>query len=98
MAGSVRVVVKVTARADKIADAEKLLLWLAEKSRAETGCTSYSVLQSLSEPHVFILDEQWESPAALDAHTTTPHVRETLARAAGLVAAAPDRGVYKTIA
>jgi quinol monooxygenase YgiN len=97
MAGSVRVVVKVTARADKIADTKKLLLWLAEQSRAERGCVGYHVLQGVAEPHIFALEEEWDSQAALEAHVSTPHVQQSYAQAGGLVAAAPDRVVYKTI-
>lgn len=37
-------------------------------SRAEPGCERFEVYQSESDPRVFILNEWWESAAALDAH------------------------------
>jgi quinol monooxygenase YgiN len=97
MAESLKVVVKIVVRPEKAGDARKLLAVLAEKSRAEPGCIRYEVLQSASEPHVFALLEEWENAAALDNHVVTPHVQQAYAQAGGVVAAPPDRTVYRTI-
>jgi quinol monooxygenase YgiN len=97
MAQSVKVVVKITVRPDKTGDARKLLAALAEKSRAEPGCVRYEVLQSATEPNVFGLLEEWENGPALEAHVVTPHVQQAYARAGSVVAAPPDRTVYRTI-
>ena len=67
MTKPVHVVVKVVARSDAVADVRSIVLTLAEKSRAETGCTSYEVIQNLAEPETFLLVEEWESIAALEA-------------------------------
>jgi quinol monooxygenase YgiN len=97
MAQSVKVVVKITVRPEKTGDARRVLAVLAEKSRAETGCVRYEVLQSASEPNVFALLEEWENAAALEAHVVTPHVHQAYAQAGAVVAEPPDRTVYRTI-
>ena len=53
------------------ADAAKVREWLAEQgrlSRAEPGCMRFEVYQSNNDPTVFVLNERWESQAALDEH------------------------------
>ena len=37
-------------------------------SRAEPGCVRFEVYQSKNDPKTFVLNEWWESQAALDAH------------------------------
>jgi quinol monooxygenase YgiN len=97
MSDTVKVVVKIRARSDKVAEARKLLLWLAEKSRNEHGCVGYSVLENIAEPSLFVLYEEWESQAELNAHGETEHVRQVMAEAPAIVAAAPERGVFRTV-
>ena len=97
MTDTIKVVVKIRLRPDRLAEGKKLLLWLAEKSRAEHGCVSYAVLESIGEPNIFLLYEEWDSPAALNAHGETAHVRESYAQAGVLVSAAPERTVLKTV-
>ena len=44
-------------------------------TRAEAGCISYDLHQSLSDPALFLFYENWASQAALDAHFKTPHLQ-----------------------
>ena len=39
----------------------------------EPGCLRYQLHQSLESPHGWMLHEEWESEAALDAHQQQPH-------------------------
>lgn len=39
----------------------------------ELGCLRYQLHQSLESPHGWMLHEEWESEAALDAHQQQPH-------------------------
>jgi hypothetical protein len=48
MSDSVRVVVRVVARTETIAEITTIVLRLAAQSRKETGCVSYEVLQDTS--------------------------------------------------
>ena len=55
------------------ADVEEVRGLLAEQgrlSRAEPGCLRFEVYHSNNDPQVFILNERWESPEALDVHRT----------------------------
>ena len=52
-------------------DVEKVKGLLAEQgrlSRVEPGCLRFEVYHSSHDPTTFILNERWESQAALDAH------------------------------
>jgi quinol monooxygenase YgiN len=94
---SMRVVVKVVARAEAVTDIRAIVLALAEKSRHENGCTVYDVLQNMAEPEVFLLVEEWESLAALEAHNKTAHFHEAVAKSAALLARPLEVGRYAAI-
>ena len=47
---------------------------LAPVVRAEDGCIQYDLHAVEREPDRFLLLEQWESEAALDAHDATAHM------------------------
>lgn len=53
------------------ADVEKVRTLLAEQRRLsleEPGCLRFEVYHSQNDATVFILNEQWESQAAVEAH------------------------------
>jgi quinol monooxygenase YgiN len=54
-------------------------------TRAEKGCIVYDLHEVLGDPYQFVFFEVWESEAALEAHTRTPHFQE-LERAQSLLA------------
>ena len=97
MSNAVRVVVKVVARADTVAGIRAIVLTLAEKSRAENGCTVYDVIQNLAEPEEFLLVEEWESIAALEAHNKTAHFHEAVTKSAALLGKPLEVGRYRAI-
>jgi len=45
-----------------------LLVKQRDLSRREPGCVRFEVYHSQSNPKVFLLNEHWESQAAIDAH------------------------------
>ena len=45
----------------------------AGPSRAEAGCIMYHTCRAKGNPAELVVLEEWESEAALDAHTKTPH-------------------------
>ncbi|HEY2158645.1 MAG TPA: putative quinol monooxygenase [Isosphaeraceae bacterium] len=49
---------------------------LTKATRAEPGCRMYQVHRSPSNPRQFFIYEQYDDPAALDAHRATPHFLE----------------------
>lgn len=44
-------------------------------TRTETGCDAFVVYRSSEEPDRFLLFEQYQDEAALDAHRASPHFR-----------------------
>jgi quinol monooxygenase YgiN len=97
MADSVRVVVKIIARADAAQAMKAIVLKLTDRSRKEAGCIRYEALQDQSTPDRFVLVEEWSSAAALDAHNRTPHFHEAVSAAAPLLAAPLEVGRYTMI-
>jgi quinol monooxygenase YgiN len=55
----------------------------------EPGCLTYALHHDLDDPARFVVVERWESPAALEAHAQTPHLKALFARVGPLVATAP---------
>ena len=51
-----------------VAEIRGLLAEQCRLSRREPGCARFEVYHSQNDPKVFILNEHWESQAALDAH------------------------------
>jgi quinol monooxygenase YgiN len=47
---------------------------MADASRKEDGCLRYEFSVDIQDPHRFLVFEQWENQAALDAHSETEHM------------------------
>jgi quinol monooxygenase YgiN len=54
-------------------EAVALFSKLTAATRAEPGCRMYQVHRSHADPRRFLLYEQYEDQAALDAHRAAPH-------------------------
>jgi quinol monooxygenase YgiN len=93
-----KVIVRVSAKPDKVDELKRILLGLATPTRKEPGCLSWEIFQNRADPCDFTFVEEWASDAALDAHWATPHVQDALARGVSLLAAAPDERRYAKIA
>ena len=61
------------------------LLRVNEPSRAEPGCLSIEVFESLREPPVFAVHSEWVDEASLELHATLPHTVQFLAAAETLL-------------
>lgn len=92
-----KVILRLTAKPDKVDELRAVLLGLAASSRKEAGCIDYEVLQNAADPCDFTLAEEWTSEAALDAHLTTAHVQDAFARGLPLLASAPDNRRYSKV-
>ena len=95
--GSLRVVARIVARADSVAEVRSILTGLVGPTRGEPGCVSYELLQNRSDPTDFTFVEEWESDAALDAHLSSEHIRDALLNLPGLLAAEPDIRRYSVV-
>ncbi len=49
---------------------------LARQSRLEAGCLRYDVYRSGKAPVLSIIQEEWESNDALQAHRGSPHIEK----------------------
>lgn len=70
----VRVIARSVAHKGKENQLRALLQGMLVPTRAEQGCQSYELYESDSKGR-FYFDETWESKAALDKHTATPHFK-----------------------
>ena len=97
MSDAVRVVVKVVAQTEAIAEITGIVLKLGAQSRKETGCVSYEVLQDTSNAEIFVLIEEWTNVAALDAHNKTAHFHEAVSKSQPFLAKPLEVGRYAAI-
>jgi quinol monooxygenase YgiN len=54
---------------------EQTLLALAAATREEPGCRAYRPTRSVDEPRVFLVYEEYDDEAALEAHSASEHFR-----------------------
>lgn len=54
--------------AANVGKVRELLIQQGQLSRQEPGCARFEVYHSNTDPTRFVLNERWETPAALDAH------------------------------
>ncbi len=85
----VKIMARITARADTAVLLREILLGLVSPSRAETGCVSYELFQNQDNPVEFVTVEQWADQAAVDAHMASPHVAAAISKAGELLALPP---------
>ena len=77
---------------------ESAFLGLTEKVRAnEPGNVFYALHKSGSDPQVYKVMEQYDSPEALDAHGKTEYFLAANKQLAGMVAAAPEIEILEAV-
>ncbi len=57
------------------------LLRIVEPTRAERGCRSIRVFESLREPIAFAIHSEWQDEAAFELHAQLPHTVRFIAAA-----------------
>ena len=81
----------------KAEELKKAALAIVEPSRAEEGCVSYNVHQSLEDETVFIWRESWKSKAALDEHFEKDYFKTFFAIANEIATKPPEIILSKKI-
>jgi quinol monooxygenase YgiN len=94
---TIRVVARITAKPEKVAELASILRDLVGPTRKETGCISYQLLGNKTDAGDFVFVEEWTSDAALDAHLASPHLQRALSKATSLLAKTPDIRRYSLI-
>ena len=88
----------ITVLEGKNEEFEQAFLDLTEKVRAnEPGNVFYALHKSGSEPQVYKVMEQYDSPQALDAHGKSDYFREANKQLAGLVVGAPEIEILEAV-
>ena len=80
---------KIQVRPERREEAVRAALAMAEATRREQGCVSYTFYGDLVDQGTFFLFEEWESDAALAAHFQTPHMARFQEQVPALLAAPP---------
>jgi len=93
-----RVVARITAKADTVDEVRAILLGLVAPTRAEEGCVVYELLQNRDDPTDFTFVEEWASDATFERHHTTEHIRGAFPKLQALVATPPDIRTYSVLA
>lgn len=70
------VVAEAKAKPGKADELRSRLQSLLAPTRAEQGCVTYNMHESLEEPGRFLAFEHWKSKEALDEHLQTPHLQD----------------------
>jgi quinol monooxygenase YgiN len=82
---NIRKVVLIEAREGMAEILRAELIQLETATLREEGCNAFRFFQALTEPHSFLLVEDFRDAAALERHLGLPHTRAFFAK--GLVAA-----------
>ena len=75
----------ITAKAGMQPQVREVLLDLVAQTRKEKGCLNYNLHQSQDNPREFVMYENWESAADLDAHARSEHLQAFGKAAKGLL-------------
>ena len=86
---SINVVAVITAKPGSEDAVREAMQGLVAPTRAEEGCLSYDLSESVAAPGTFITVEEWSDPSDLDAHMATPHIQSALQVLGNELAAPP---------
>jgi steroid delta-isomerase-like uncharacterized protein len=77
---------------------EQALLDVAEPTRAQPGCVSWSLYQASGSPTTFVAEERWTSNEAHDKHLQGAHVQRLMVAMSDLLAEPPSIEAHKVLA
>ena len=71
---------------------------MIEKTRLEEGNISYKLFASVDNPNAIAFFEEWKDQAAIDAHSSSDHFNNGLAKLSELLAEEGQIKIYKLLA
>ncbi len=98
MEDPIRVIARIIARPGKEDEVKSVLSGVVKPTHQESGCLHYELIQNHNKSGEFVLLEEWQSQAALDTHSNTPHLKAAEAKMESLIETLPDVRFYRTIA
>jgi quinol monooxygenase YgiN len=93
----IRVIATIRAKDGRKEEVKQELMGLVGPTRAEKGCLTYQLHQSLEDNSLFMFYEQWASRKDLDEHMHMPHMKAHLLRARELFAEPPKITLWEAI-
>lgn len=75
MRTGITIIAYIAAKAGLQQQVREVLLDLVAQTRKEKGCVNYDLHQSGDNPREFVMYENWESAADLDAHARSQHLQ-----------------------
>jgi quinol monooxygenase YgiN len=76
---TLRVIVRIKARPDKVNELLSVLSSLVEPTRKEVGCLNYELMQHNEDPTDLTLAE-WQNENALESHIATKHFKDAMTK------------------
>lgn len=71
---------KFVIRPDQLERAKDIFRDMVERSREEPGCITYDFFESITNPNVMMLFQEWESMDTINAHFATEHMESFLSQ------------------
>ena len=94
---TLRVIVRIKAKPDKVDEARTVLIGVVDPSRIEPGCISYNLLQNRDDPSDFAFASEWKDEYALRVHTASDHIKGLGLKLKGIVEERPNITVYTVV-
>jgi quinol monooxygenase YgiN len=76
---------------------ERTLLALAAEARKEPGCRAFRPTRSVDDPRVFVIYEEYDDEAALEAHSASEHFRRYVLEEGVPLLESRERSFYRTL-
>jgi quinol monooxygenase YgiN len=76
---------------------EAILLALATASREEPGCRIYRPTRGVDDPRVFVIYEEYDDEAALEAHSASDHFKRYVLEEGIPLLESRERAFYRTL-
>jgi len=80
----IKIVAKMTVRAEKLEEFKALAKEMVEKSSAEEGNISYTLNQAIDNPCSMAFIEVWKDQTAIDIHNASEHFNRILPQTGAL--------------
>jgi quinol monooxygenase YgiN len=76
---------------------EQILLALAVEARKEPGCRTFRPSRSVDDPRVFVIYEEYDDEAALEAHSASAHFKRYVLEEGVPLLESRERSFYRTL-
>ncbi|HSH70260.1 MAG TPA: putative quinol monooxygenase [Deferrisomatales bacterium] len=93
----VSVIARIPVKEDQVAACLAALEELTASVAREPGAVLYTVNRAAGEPHTLVVMERYRDQAALDAHSSAPHLQTFFSRLPDFLAGKPQVTVMEEL-